>query len=200
MWKRRFSSVCPEALIIAGLYHDFDRIFPKDHSNDPTIRTIRRAIDTKNIPNDRYLDSIEKSQIHPENCAEIFQDYNPKLDSSLSDDISYLIKLHEVGGNRDGSSELDTLLDSFTREYNLNIAADILCEADALVFFTLIINSYAKDRPIERVQQKIRFSYAKLSSFGKGIVQEQQFKPVKRDDDQLDLHALVEETIRGILT
>ena len=198
LWKRRFSSKCPEALVIAGLYHDIDRVFPAKHSNDSTIRTTRRAIDTKNIPDSQYLDSQEKKRVHPENCANIFQDYNPRLDTRLQEDITYLIEHHEVGGDKNGSNKLDLLLDSLSREYNLNAAADILCEADALVFFTLIIYSYAKDRPIERIQQKIRFSYDKLSDDGKAIVKEQSYKEVHREGEIFNIQHLVETTIESM--
>ena len=196
LWQRRFSSKCPEALVIAGLYHDIDRVFPAKHSNDSTIRTTRRAIDTKNIPDSQYLDSQEKKRVHPENCANIFQDYNPRLDTRLQEDITYLIEHHEVGGDKNGSNKLDLLLDSLSREYNLNVAANILCEADAIVFFTLIIYSYAKDRPIERIQQKIRFSYDKLSLTRKEITRKLKYKDIEREDGIiLNLSSLVQRTL-----
>jgi hypothetical protein len=198
LWSKRFSSACPDALIIAGLYHDIDRVFPIEHSNDSSIRTTRRTIDTKSLSDAEYGTAELKKRVHPKNCAAIFEDYNQKLNTRLKEDVSYLIERHEIGGNKDATGKSDILLDSLTKEYNLNAAADILCEADALVFFTLIIYSYAKDRSINRIQQKIRFSYNKLSDFGKQIARDLEYRPVQREDGELDISTLIQTTINPI--
>lgn len=191
LWELKYSKECPKALIIAGLYHDFDRVFLKEHSNDPDIKTDRRTVDTTSIKSAEYTVSHVKKVLHPANCAAIFEDYNPKLVEELKSDISYLIKRHEIGGDRDEEDILVDVMDSHTNSYDLGAAAEVLCEADGLSFFNVIIYSYINGRPMEKVKQKIKFSYEKLSKEGKQLVREAEYRTIEVKGVSIDVGELV---------
>lgn len=161
LWERKYHTQAPDAVVIAAWYHDFDRVFPD------------RKIDTKNAP--RHLYEKVKEE-HSRNCANIFEEWNPELPILLKQDIMYLIEKHEFGGVKKENGSLEELIDKFTRTYNLNRAADDVCEADGLSFFAVIIHSYSKWADEDRVRKKIEFSFNKLSEVGKTMVREMHFK------------------------
>jgi hypothetical protein len=192
IWNKRFNSDCPEALLIAALYHDVDRVFPIAHSDDPNIKTGRRMFDSRSIPDHLYGHKNGlKEQNHPTNCSEIFKDYNPDIPENLLSDIMFLIQRHESGGEDVSGSRKDFETDSFL----LADAADVLKEADGLSFFDVILPSYVKDKPKERVLRKIDYSHRKLSSEGVEIVSEMDFGVVKHNGITYNLKQIVEEGI-----
>lgn len=193
LWKARFEDECPLALKIAALYHDFDRVFPPEHSDNPNIRTERRMIDTKSVPTEFYGKSDEeiKTVVHPRNCAAIFRDYNPRLAETLQSDISYIIERHEVGGD-EGEK-----IDEYTGSYDLNKAADALCEADGISFFRVVLNSYVKGRTAERIRKKIRFSFRKLSPVGQKMVKKIDFHVVEYRGKIIDINKLFWEVLKN---
>ncbi len=194
LWGRKYDLDCPIALPIAGLYHDFDRVFPPDHSADPRIRTKRRMIDTKSLPDSGYTEDQIKLDLHPQNCAAIFRDYNPGIPLPLQMDISFLIARHERGAEMAGG-KFFRRLDEFTGSYNLNRAANVLCEADGLGFFSLIVYSYVKGRSPERAREKIRLSFGKLSPQGQELARAMKYHPVEFEGERIDVDALVREVI-----
>lgn len=196
IWEKKYDAKCPTALVIAALYHDFDRVFPPDHSTDLIIRTERRMIDTKNRPDSTYTDDEVKKIIHPQNCAAIFRDYNFDMPIELQNDVSYLIERHEVGADQNQDGSFVQKQDDFTSSYNLNQAADVLYESDGLGFFTLIINSYIKGRSEERVKQKIRFSFEKLSQEGKEIARSINYQSVEYEGETIDVGEIVKSVIK----
>lgn len=196
LWGMTFGTPCPEGVVIAGIYQDCDRWFPKDYSNDPRIKTQRRAIDTKNIPTENYdLVNRTKTIIHPQNCAAIFRDLNPDIPERLQRDISYLIEKHEIGGQRTPAGVHRELTDEHSGTYNLNAAADIVMRADGLSFFNVILPSYLRGRPRERVKQKIRFSYEKLSETERTLVKQMMPKPIILDGQQFDVNEFLKSVI-----
>ena len=158
LWERKYHMPAPEGFVIAGWYHDFDRVFPE------------KMVDTRRAEN--YEDAKAE---HSRNCAVIFEEHNPELPVALIGDVKFLIERHEFGGEKGQDGQLLERPDVFTRSYNLNLGAEELCEADGLSFFPVILPSYAAWAPQDRVRQKIAFSYRKLSEVGKSIVMEIQF-------------------------
>ncbi len=160
LWQRKFETKTPLALEISGLFHDFDRFFP------------REMIDTTNITEEQY----ETAKLdHSKNSARIFRRESLELPSELKDDVSYMIERHEIGGDKiDGLYE--EAADKFTKSYNLNVSSDQLEEADGLSFFRTILPSYRKWAPPEKVVKKIRFSFEKLPPEGKQIVRGMKYK------------------------
>lgn len=160
LWERKYQSKVPDALVIAGWYHDFDRIFPA------------QKIETQGVP----LGEYESTKfLHSQNCANLFEEYNPQLPGKLISDVKYLIERHEFGGIKK-NGEYEDRIDQFTGAYNLNLAADLLCESDGLSFFEVIIYSYLKWADSDRVDNKVRFSYNKLSPAGKELLGEMEFR------------------------
>jgi len=190
LWEQRHATPCPEALVIAGLYHDIDRVFPAEHSNDPSIKTSRRAIDTKSLPDEGYTENQIKFVIHPQNCAAIFREYNPELPESLKNDVAYLIERHELGAAKTSDGMLEQK-DAYTTTYNLNDAADVLCEADGTSFFSVIIYSYLKGKSETRAREKIKMSYRKLSREGKEMVRTFEYRTA--DAGELVRSTIVDE-------
>jgi len=159
LWSIKFRSIPPVALKIGGLWHDCDRFFLKE------------KVDTIKVPKEEYEATKMK---HSKNCVRIFKRENPKLPFELKEDTSYMIERHEIGGDRFNDEYLETP-DQFTNSYNLNVASDQLEESDGLSFFSVIIPSYAKWASKERVINKIRFSYNKLSPVGERMVREMKY-------------------------
>jgi HD superfamily phosphohydrolase YqeK len=144
--KKLWGNKCPEALLIAGLYHDYDRIFKE------------KAVDTKNCAKERYF---AMKIIHSANSAMIFREHNPDLPIDLIQDVTFLICRHEIGGDVDKEGKLIIKKDSFTQGYNLNKAANIIWYADKISFFKSNIDDYSK-RGEEELMKKIRFSIVGL--------------------------------------
>ncbi len=171
LWIMQYPTETPDAVKIAGLYQDCDRWFPKDHSNDPVIKTARRVLDTNDIPSELYNtpSNLVKNVFHPRNCAQIFNDLNEAVPNLLKMDVMYLIELHEVGGIKGVEGNL-MRLDAYTRAFNLNDAADLVRAADGLSFFNVILPSYLLGKELAKVEAKIAFSYAKLP-----VIQKEDF-------------------------
>jgi hypothetical protein len=159
LWLRKFEIKPPVALKIAGLSHDFDRFFPKE------------SIDSSKSSGEEYKNSKLE---HSKNSARIFRRENPKLPVELKDDVVHMIERHEIGGDKVNGRYVE-ILDRFTSNYNLNVSSDQLNEADGLSFFSVIIPSYRKWAPPERVINKIRFSFSKLSPVGQQMVREMEY-------------------------
>ena len=68
---------------------------------------------------------------------------------------------------------------------------------DGLSFFDVILPSYVKNKPRERVLKKIRFSHAKLSAEGVEIVAGMVYDPVEHDGISYDLRELIGEAIKA---
>src|SRR3989338_2063636 len=194
LWGRKYDPACPIALVIAARYHDFDRVFPLGHSVDLGIRTKRRMIDTKSLPDSGYSDNHIKTVVHPKNCAAIFRDYNPDFPQTLQRDVSFLIERHEVGAEIEGGKFVRGM-DEFTGRFCLNQAADVLCEADGLSFFSVNIYSYVKGRAPGRVREKIRFSFSKLSAQGQDLARGMEYHSVEHKGAIIDVDALVREAV-----
>lgn len=141
LWKKP-----PVALQIAELCHDLDRIYPK------------REINTKNVAKKDY-DKIKKK--HSITSALIFSEVNHDLPKELLIDVNYLIIRHEVGGDKTKK------LDSYTKSYDINKAANPLYYADKLSFFYSNIYEYSK-RGKEKLKNKIvgMMSITKVNRFG----------------------------------
>lgn len=167
LWHIKFNCPSPDAPVIAGWYHDFDRVF------------VEIRVATWDVDKNRYRD---KKIEHSKNSALIFAEWNPLLPPPLMKDVQYLIEKAETGGEKTQDGRYIDILDSFTRSYNLNQAADIISEADGISFFKTIIYSYAKWASPERLENKVKFSFNKLSQEGKSIVRDIQFRdPLIRD-------------------
>lgn len=154
LWQERFEAIPPTALEGAAEFHDCDRFFLKE------------KLDTSKVPKEQYETAKIK---HSKNCARIFRRENPKLPRPLKNDISYMIERHEVGGDKTNGAYIETA-DEFTKSFNLNVSSDQLTEADGISFFSVLLPDYMKWADSERVANKIRFSFDKLSPLGKKIV------------------------------
>ena len=87
----------------------------------------------------------------------IFSIENNSLPIDLIHDASYLIIRHEVGGDRDKKGNLFKKIDKFSKNYDLNNAADYLFWADKFCFFKTSIFEYSK-RGEDRLKFKINFT------------------------------------------
>ncbi len=168
LWRMKFGSELPAAMKIASWYHDFDRLLPE------------RRLDTSTAPIERYTD-VKK--MHSKNCAVLFAEFNPELPEGLTRDVQHLIERAEE------RVEEGNAVDNFTGSYNLDKASNILCEADGLSFFDVIIYPYARMFTPERVNNKILFSYAKLSEDGKRLLDEMEFSD-----------AVIESLVRNLIS
>lgn len=151
LWYGHGQSIqTPDALKVAGWYHDCDRLFPE------------RKVNTKEADVEEYK-KLKGS--HAENCTNIFEELLPNLPPKFVNDVKFLIKRHEIGGDRENGKLIEKT-DEFTNKYNLNLAADILCEADGLAWFEVISPSYVKWAKPDRLKEKTKFSYKKLTDVG----------------------------------
>lgn len=154
LWREKFKAIPPTALEGAAEFHDCDRFYPKE------------KLDTSKVPKEQY----ETAKIqHSKNCARIFRRENPKLPRPLKNDISYMIERHEIGGDKINDAYIETI-DEFTKSFNLNVSSDQLMEADGISFFSVLLPVYMKWADSERVANKIRFSFDKLSPLGKKMI------------------------------
>jgi len=163
LWLRRFRTKPPVAIKISGLFHDCDRFFPKER------------VDTSKASAEEYE---TKKLEHSKKCARIFQRENPDLPTRLKDDVVYMIERHEVGGDKI-NGRLIEVFDKFTSSFNLNVSSDILQEGDGMDFFFTILPKYIEWAPPERVREKIKFSYNKLSPIGQQMVKERKYTDEK---------------------
>lgn len=146
LWEENEKTSVPEALKIAALYHDGDRIYPS------------RQVNTKDYPEGQYG---YRKGIHSGNTALIFFENNLDLPRELVRDVCFLILRHEHGGDKTSKSEYFEKKDDFTQSYNLNLAADYLWYADKLSFFYSNIHEYAK-RGKKKLMRKIEYSLEDL--------------------------------------
>jgi hypothetical protein len=80
-----------------------------------------------------------------------------------------MIERHEIGGDKINDAYIETT-DEFTKSFNLNVSSDQLMEADGISFFSVLLPVYMKWADPERVENKIRFSFDKLSPLGKKMI------------------------------
>ena len=158
IWTKKFDIDPPTALEISGLFHDCDRFFP-----DEIIDTQESAEGYENL-------KLE----HSKKCAKIFEREVPELPKELTSDVSYMIKRHEIGGEKKEGQYIENP-DKFTGTYNLNVSTDQLTEADGVSFFSVILPEYVKWASQERVENKIKFSFEKLSPIGQEMVRNIQY-------------------------
>ena len=163
LWLRRFGKKPPLALKISGLFHDCDRFFPKER------------VDTSKTSAEEYE---AKKLEHSKNCSRIFQRENPGLPVVLRDDVAYMIERHEIGGDKI-NGRLVEVSDKFTSSFNLNVSSDILQDCDGMDFFFTILPKYVEWPSPERVREKIKFSYNKLSPIGQQMVRERKYNDDK---------------------
>lgn len=149
LWGSQETQELPIALKIAALCHDSDRIYPE------------REVNTKDCPVEYY---DYRKGVHSGNTALLVFENNLDLPRELMHDVCYMILRHEKGGDRKKNYELFKKMDSFTKSYNLNKAADYLWYADKMSFFSSNIEEYAK-RGEEKLKKKIAYSMDRLPEF-----------------------------------
>lgn len=173
LWEEQENTQTPEAILIAALTHDSDRLYP------------RRQVDTKNLPKEHYG---YRKGIHSGNTALIFLELNINdLPITLIRDVCHLILRHERGGDKDKNNNTITKIDEYTNSYNLNKAANILYYADKISFFTSNIYEYQK-RGEEKLKQKILFSTKDLPNNIKQKIKDLDYK-------DLNVKKIIEEII-----
>lgn len=104
---------------------------------------IDRTNEVKRIKKEDYKNYDEYKKDHSQLSATILCEelLRNGIDKGIVEKVRYLVINHEIGGDRE---------------------SDILKEADSLAFFDDIIDSYYRERGLEKVKQKIRFMYSRL--------------------------------------
>lgn len=138
----------PDSLAVAAFAHDRDRIFEAD------------ALKKSDFP--PTLEGLWKyKSATAKKGANLLRQDLQSLPAPIVDDITYLVLHHEEGGERRDSILMEK--PDSTKTYNLNYAADILREADALSFFD-ILHLYEQHRGKAETKTKIKYSLARLGS------------------------------------
>ncbi len=153
-WIERLWPNPPEALQIAAVGHDWERAFENE----------RHRLEDYLSGDGAPLQGTYKPHkaAHSQNSARILaRELKGILPPTMLLDVYFLVCNHETGGIVGTDGPLTMLLDSHTRSYNLNLAADILQQADALSFFD-ILDIFAKWNPTERTLHKIRYTFEKI--------------------------------------
>lgn len=147
----------PDAVRIAAAAHDWDRAFPDirvPFESSPEKYwdyKIAHAINTANIFYDKFKDSVEPL---------------------LMEDITYLIKRHEIGGRKDSKGNLIYTPDNYSNSYNLEAAADNIQMADSISGFVSFLDKGPSiiARGEEYGLKKIGFYYGRAGSETREII------------------------------
>lgn len=132
-WLTELSNNLTLDLQAAALLHDVDRFF-----------SMRRE------KMNSFVDYNQYKQAHALRSAEIAQEILTIINfSGNKNEVFNLIKLHEVGGNKD---------------------ADLLRDADSLAFFDKNIGDYVLNRDWSVTMEKIEFMYSRMGSKSKEIL------------------------------
>jgi len=133
-WLLKLKPDADEALKIAALGHD-----------------IERAIEERKVKRDNYNSYDQFKDAHALNSAkimvEIMKDY--KINQELIEDVYFLVRHHETGG--DGRS-------------------NVLRDADTISFFNVNLPYYFKRNSLEDTKKRCQWGYNKLSNNLKRIV------------------------------
>ncbi len=135
-WLLRFKPDADEAMQISALGHD-----------------IERAIDTRKVKREDYLDYNAFKNAHAKNSvlilSEIMQNYH--LEQDLVDDVFRLVSRHETGGDA---------------------RSDLICDADAVSFFDVNLPFFFEREGWNRTLRRCLWGYERLSEETKRKVQE----------------------------
>ena len=145
-WVLRLKPNADIALQIAALGHD-----------------IERSIKGRKVLRKNFSDFNEFKKAHSLNSArilgEILSEYN--IDKAIIEEVSELVKYHEIGGNP---------------------KVDILKDADSISFFDVNLPFYFQRNAKEEIIFRIKWGYRRLSENSRAIV-----KSFRYDTGELDL-------------
>lgn len=146
---------CPLALQIAAAGHDWDRAFESERDR------LEDYPGFQDKPVAEWYD-VHKA-MHSANTARILSNkLQSILPAALILDIVYLVLHHEIGGKKDGEGNPMILTDQYTNKYDLNIAANVLQQADSLAFFD-VLDIYVEWKSVDKIKQKVSYMYQRIS-------------------------------------
>ena len=152
-WLLRFKPDADEALQISALGHD-----------------IERAIDTRKVKREDYLDYNEFKNAHAKNSAlilsVIMQNYH--IEQGLVDEVYRVVSRHETGGDA---------------------RSDLICDADAVSFLAVNLPFFFEREGWKRTLRRCLWGYERLSKETKRKVQEFIY-----DND--DINSLINRVIK----
>jgi len=139
-WLLKLEPDADKALQIAALGHD-----------------IERAIEERKVRRKDYQNYGDFKQAHSLNSAKILSGLMEECDISreLLDDVAFLVRNHEIGGDR---------------------RSDILKDADSISFFHVNLPYYFERNSIEETKKRCLWGYRKLPDNLKGVVAEFSYK------------------------
>ena len=142
-WLLKLKPDADEALKIAALGHD-----------------IERAIEERKVKREDYKSYDQFKDSHALNSAKIIAEImkDCKIDQELIDDVFFLVRHHESGGNS---------------------RANVLRDADTISFFNVNLQCYFKRNDEKETQKRWLWGYNKLSSNLKSIVIEFKYQDKK---------------------
>lgn len=135
-WLLKLKPDADEALRIAALGHDIERAIEE--------RKVRRK-DYRNYDDFKKAHALNSAKI----MVEIMKECN--MSKKLADDVSYLVRHHESGGNR---------------------KVNVLRDADNISFFQVNLPYYFTRNSVEEAKKRCLYGYQKLPDNLKRIVVE----------------------------
>lgn len=142
-WLLKLKPDADEALKIAAVGHD-----------------IERAVEERKIKRNNYKSYAKFKDAHALNSAkimvELMKDY--KINQELIDDVYFLVRYHESGGNS---------------------RVNVLKNADTISFFDVNLPYYFERNSLEETKKRCQWGYNKLPNNLKRIVNEFSYKDRK---------------------
>ncbi|MCF7914043.1 MAG: hypothetical protein K9L66_02645 [Spirochaetaceae bacterium] len=152
-----------ELLRLAGHMHDSERTFPN--------KMVQGEENFRKNPS-LYKKFKQKHALKSaETVRSIGEEYNEENNLEINYflvDACYLVEHHEIGGEKvNGIPAYKPSL--LYPDLNLNVLADILCEADSIAYFyaNILTNWTECGKDIESLSNKIHFMYDRISNFAK---------------------------------
>ena len=142
-WLLKLKPDADEGLKMAALGHD-----------------IERAIDGKKVRRDDYGNYDEFKDAHAKNSADILAEIMKgcNINDKLADDIFFLVRHHETGGDE---------------------RANVLRDADAISFFHVNLPYYFIRSGAEETKRRYLWGYRKLSDKLKSVVTKFEYQEKK---------------------